>query len=430
MKKRNPVPVTLLTGYLGAGKTTLLNYVLNNQQGYKVAVIVNDIGEVNIDASLIEKGGQITDTGKKKDSVIPLSNGCICCSLKTDLINQIIEIVKQEKFDYILIEASGICEPIPIAQSIAYLDGSNSRNAGLCRLDNIIAVTDALRLVDEFASGNSLLKKDLDEEDIESLLVQQIEFCNTILINKVDMVSPENLSKVKAVIRVLQPDAKMIETNYGKVDLSEVLNTNRFDFEKVFESAGWVQILKGEDEKTLHHDDADDDDHADDHDHHEEHEHDHHDEHEHEHHDGHHCHEHHHAAGEGHTEEYGVASFVYTRRKPFNRMKLDDLASNWPRNIIRCKGMVWLSDDNQGAMVFETAGKQVSAGYGGDWLATASKAERKRAFADDPVIEKNWDPIVGDRETRLVIIGQHLDIAKITEMLDNCLDEPKNLNSL
>ena len=335
MKENKLIPVTLLTGYLGAGKTTLLNYVLNNQKGYKVAVIVNDIGEVNIDANLIAKGGSIVE----EDSVVPLENGCICCNLKTDLMEQIVTITKTGKFDYILIEASGICEPVPIAQTICALDGS-AKDEGLpaiVRLDNIVAVVDALRLVSEFGGGDKLLDDNKGEEDIANLLVQQIEFCNTILINKTDLVSPEDLKKVKAVIKTLQPYAKIIETTKSQVELSEVLDTKLFDFEKVYGTARWVTELESSENE-----------HEDEHEHHH-HEH-HHDQHEHHHHehdddDHSHCdHEHgkcccghHHDENHQHGDEYGISTFVYYRRRPFNRMKLELFAENWPESVIRCK---------------------------------------------------------------------------------------------
>ena len=430
-KNEKVVPVTLLTGYLGAGKTTLLNYVLNNQKGYKVAVIVNDIGEVNIDANLIEKGGSIVE----KDSVVPLQNGCICCSLKTDLLNQIIQLTKSGKFDYILIEASGICEPIPIAQTIMALDGS-AGNQGLpkvVRLDNIVAVVDALRLVDEFGGGQKLLDRPDDETDIANLLVQQIEFCNTILINKTDLVKPEDLKKVEAVVRALQPSAQMIETVKGQIDLDKILDTKLFDFEKVYNMAGWVAELENSenehdehDHDHEHHHDHDEHDHE-----HEEHEHHHHDHDDDEHEDHSHCdHEHgvchcghHHDKDHPHGDEYGIGTFVYYRRKPFNRAKLEEFAGKWPESVIRCKGMLYFSDETDGAYVLEQAGKQISASFAGMWLATASKFKQRQAFKEDPEIEKHWDEKYGDREVKLVFIGQKMDKEKITADLDSCLED-------
>ena len=387
------VPITLLTGYLGAGKTTLINYVLNNQEGYKVAVIVNDIGEVNIDAELIEKGGIVNE---KDSDLVPLQNGCICCTLKVDLMKQIVELIKLNKFDYILIEASGICEPIPIAQTLTVLS-EDSVQYGLpkiCRLDNVVTVVDALRLAKEFGCGEDLESEDLEEEDIENLLIQQIEFCNTIILNKVDELEEDELNRVKAVIKNLQPNAKIIETNYGKVDIKEIIDTNNFDFEKASMSSGWAtELMKDEDE-----DDDDEDEH---------------DEH----------HHHHHHDHEGETEEYGISTFVYSRRQPINQNKFEEFVNfKWTKNIIRCKGIVWLSHDDDMSYVFEQAGTQMTLSEGGYWLDSLSESEKKEIFKENPEILKDWDDEVGDRITKLVFIGKDMDKEKIIAELDKCLD--------
>ncbi len=415
-------PITLLCGYLGAGKTTLLNQVLTNQKGYKVAVIVNDIGEVNVDAKLIADGAKITDTS----SIVPLTNGCICCTLKTEMAQNIENLIKSKKFDYIMIEASGVCEPMPIAQELELVKNGH--------LDNVVGVVDAARLVDEFAGGDALLKEDRGEEDIESLLVQQIEFCSTLVINKKDLVTEEQFKKVRKVIEVLHPGVKLIETDHGKVDVGEILATGSFDFESVYASAGWCKKLaEDEDDDHDEHGDHDDDEHE-----HHEHEHHHHDEHgdhdddddEHEHHHGHehehehehHEHHHHEHRHEGESEdEYGIGTFIYYRRRPFNREKLDAFADKWPRNIIRCKGLMWFDDEPDMAWVFETSGRQIQAGYSGQWIAAAPKAERERILRENPKMKDEWDEKVGDRMIKLCVIGQKLDKKAISAALDACL---------
>lgn len=401
------VPVTLLTGYLGSGKTTLVNHVLNNQKGYKVAVIVNDIGEVNIDASLIQKGGVVNQTD---DSLVPLSNGCICCTLKVDLMKQIVELVRSGKFDYILIEASGICEPIPIAQTITAIaeDAASYGLPQICRLDNVVSVVDALRLATEFGCG-SYLENEVEEEDIENLIIQQIEFCNTIVLNKVDEITKEELEQVRLVIKKLQPTAKIIETNYAKVDVSDILDTKAFNLEKVAGSAGWIQELESEvkEEHEHHHGEDEECEHC----HDEEHEH---------HHHHHHCHNHEH----GETEEYGIGSFVYYRRAPFSREKFEVFANDFPnKTVIRCKGLLWFSNEPSIGYIFEQAGKQVQAFESGEWVASAPKQEQMLILRENPELLKDWDETYGDRMIKLVFIGKNMDKNDIISKLDECLDK-------
>ena len=385
-------PITLLTGYLGAGKTTLMNHILTNQQGYKVAVIVNDIGEVNIDAKLIADDGFIKE--EDKGNVVPLQNGCICCTLKEDLMNQILEILKTSKFDYILIEASGICEPLPIAQTISLLENSlrQYRSSEICTLDNVVTVVDALRLATEFGCGKNLVKEDIDEEDIENLLIEQIEFCNVIVLNKIDEVKKEELEEVKAVIKTLQPTAKIIEANYAKVDLKEMLSTNNFDFEEISGSAGWIKELEKDEEE-----------HEDEHEHHE-----------HEHHH----HEHNHEEGE--AEEYGISTFVYTSRKPFNMKKFQEFVNEkFPKSVIRCKGLVWFANDYDMSYLFEQAGKQKKLTESGYWIASAPEEELKQIIKEQPEVLKEWDKEVGDRMIKLVFIGKDMEKEKIIDDLNN-----------
>ena len=423
MNSRKEIPVLLLTGYLGSGKTTLLNKILANQKGIKFAVIVNDIGEVNIDAALIEQGGVV---GKKDDSLVALQNGCICCTLKMDLVEQLKEIVDMQKFDYIVIEASGICEPAPIAQTICSIPtlGPQYIKNGVLRLDSIVTVVDALRMKDEFAGGDDLMKDYIDEEDLASLVIQQIEFCNIILLNKAAEVEPKDLDKLKHIIKAIQPKAEIFECNYGDVDLDKIVNTRKFDWETVATSAGWIQEIEAERNEDHHkHDDHDDDDHDDEHEHHH---HDHDDEHEHEEHEHHHHdhdhHHHHHHDDEGEAEEYGIGTFVYYSRKPFDLGLFDDfVARKWPRDVVRAKGICYFADERDMCYVFEQAGRQKTVKQAGQWIATMPKVQLDELLAREEQLRKEWDDKVGDRMIKIVFIGQHLQKEAICKELDKCL---------
>lgn len=400
MNAKKEVPVLLLTGYLGSGKTTLLNKILANEKGIKFAVIVNDIGEVNIDAALIEKGGVV---GQKDDSLVSLQNGCICCTLKMDLVEQLKEIVDMKRFDYIVIEASGICEPAPIAQTICSIPslGPQYIENGILRLDCIVTVVDALRMKDEFSNGSDLMKKNMDEEDLASLVIQQIEFCNIILLNKAAEVEPKELEHLKQIIRAIQPKAEIFECNYGDVDLNLIVNTKKFDWETVATSAGWIQEIESERNEEHEEDDVEE---------------------AHEHHHHHHDHDHDHEGGE--VEEYGIGTFVYYRRKPFDLGLFDDfVARKWPRDVVRAKGICYFDDERDMCYVFEQAGKQKTVKQAGQWLATMPKGELAQVLLNNPQLQKEWDQELGDRMIKIVFIGQHIKEQKdaIIAELDKCL---------
>lgn len=424
MENKNVLPVLLLTGYLGSGKTTLLNRILNNRKGIRFAVIVNDIGEVNIDADLIGKGGVV---GQSDDSLVPLQNGCICCTLKMDLVQQLSDLVEAKKFDYIVIEASGICEPEPIAQTICSMPqmGEQYNREGTVRLDCITTVVDALRLRDEFGAGRDLTRKDIDEEDIENLIIQQIEFCNIILLNKISEVSKEDAKQIKEVIHALQPDAEIIECDYADVDFDKLLDTHKFDFEKVATSATWVKEIEKPVEEDHHHHHHHNHDHDHDHDDHDEH--DEHDEHEH-HHDHEHGHghdhgHHHHHHDEGEAEEYGIGTFVYYARRPFSLNKFDYYcAKKWPRSVIRVKGVCYFKENMDMSYLFEQAGTQKRLVEAGRWYATAPQEDLEVLLARDPGLMRDWDDTYGDRMQKLVFIGRGMDRAQITKDLDDCLE--------
>ena len=411
----NETPILLLTGYLGSGKTTLVNNILTNKKGIKFAVIVNDIGEINIDAALIQKGGVVD---QKDDSLVALQNGCICCSLQFDLVEQLSDIVKSNKFDYIVIEASGICEPEPIARTIASIPNMDEKYSihGLPKLDCIVTVVDALRMKSEFECGNKLDRNTIEEEDIANLVIQQIEFCNIVLLNKASEVSRDDLNRIKAIINNLQPGVEIIECDYTNIDLEKIINTNKFEYYKVAGAAGWIRHIEDngqQDNKTTSH----------------EHEHEH--EHEqHHHHDGEECHDencpchHHHHHGHSHGEEYGISTFVYYRRQSFDTNKFDRfVTSRWPENIIRAKGICYFSDNPDMTYLFEQAGVQKKLTEAGLWFATAPQDELEELMRNDPTIMNDWDEKYGDRMAKIVFIGQHIDKEQITKDLDECLVE-------
>ena len=406
-------PVLLLTGYLGSGKTTLLNRILANEKGIRFAVIVNDIGEVNIDADLIEKGGIV---GEGDDSLVPLQNGCICCTLKMDLVQQLSDLVSQQRFDYIVIEASGICEPAPIAQTISVYPQMypNLAIKGVAKLDAIVTVCDALRLRDEFAEGNDLVRQDIGEDDLASLVIQQVEFCNKILLNKASMVTPDELARITAILHEIQPHADIVPCDFCDIDLNTLINTRTFNFDKVATSARWIEAVEGE-EFDDHDDDHDEDEHHD-------HDHDDHDEHD----DDHHGHHHHHHGLEneesGEALEYGISTFVWKRRKPLDMNKFDYIvAKKWPKSVVRCKGLCYFKGEEDFCYVFEQAGKQVQMRNAGQWYATMPADELEKFKQQNPAILRDWDDQYGDRMQKLVFIGQHMDREQIEKDLDYCL---------
>lgn len=372
-KRRKPVKIALLTGYLGAGKTTLLNHILANDRGIRAAVIVNDIGEVNVDASLVRDGGLT-----QAEDIIPLTNGCICCTLSDDLAQQLSSIAASGAFDYIIIEASGICEPIPIAYTISGFCDATQQGGAPLALDNIIAVVDCARMFDEFNGGKNLLAENIDEDDVESLLIQQIEFCTTLVLNKTDLVSPEQIAELKAIVRSLQKNARIVEAAHSEVPLDELLDTGRFDFEDAYNSAVWADAMEHPEE----HEDPE-------------------------------------------VLEYGITTFVYDRRKPFDIEALGEFARTWPKSIIRAKGILWTTHDPDERYLFEQAGSQISLTETGPFVAAMDEEDRAKELAASPELEADWDAELGDRGTRICFIGRQMDRSALEAGLDACLTEWK-----
>ena len=399
------IPILLLTGYLGSGKTTLVNHILSNKRGIKFAVIVNDLGEINIDAALIQKEGIV---GQKDESLVSLQNGCICCTLQTELIDQVFNLMKMERFDYIVIEASGICEPEPIAQTLCSIPrlGGAYTQYGICYPDCIVSVVDALRMQDEFACGQKLARKDIEEDDIENLIIQQLEFCNIVLLNKASEVSTEELGRIRQIIHTLQPWAEIVECNYADINLERILYTNLFNYEQTATSAGWIRSIEKPVNETFETEHAQCQEHF---------------HHEHHHHEHHH-HEHHHHQ-EGEAAEYGIETFVYYRRQAFDLNKLDYfIMSKWPKNIIRAKGVCYFSNNRNMSYLFEQAGKQKVLSEAGQWYATMPKEELERLMLQEPGLVRDWDETYGDRMQKIVFIGQNIDKKQLSDDLDQCLE--------
>ncbi|MFS0672115.1 GTP-binding protein [Ornithinibacillus sp. 179-J 7C1 HS] len=379
------IPVTVLSGYLGSGKTTVLNHILHNKEGMKVAVIVNDMSEINIDVGLVENEGTLS---RVDEQLVEMSNGCICCTLREDLLIEVEKLAKAGRFDYILIESTGISEPIPVAQTFSYMDDQLGIDLNkYCKLDTMVTIVDASRFWNDFGSGESLLDRkeavsEYDEREISDLLIDQIEFCDVLILNKCDLIDDADLIKLEGVLRKLQPDAKFIKTSYGVVNPKEILHTNSFDFEKASTSAGWLkELTNGPDEHVPE------------------------------------------------TEEYGIGSFVYERRLPFHSKRLLRFIETMPDNIVRSKGIMWLATRNEYSVLLSQAGLSANIEPLAYWVAALPETRRNAIFKENPEVLQSWDLKFGDRKTQLVFIGLELDKETITKELDKCLLSPSEMES-